>query len=55
MDFMLRFDVWVTVARGSRKAGGSCQQLLQTTVDISTKYVGGGFYQPSAKLQLIIY
>lgn len=38
MDFMLRFVVWLKVIRGSRRAGGSCQQLWQTAVDISTKY-----------------
>ncbi len=37
MDFMLRFDMWLKVSRGSRKGGGSCQQLWQTAVDISTK------------------
>ena len=33
---MLRFDVWLRVTRGSRKAGGSWQQLWQVAVDIAT-------------------
>ena len=37
MDFMLRFGVWLKVTRGSRKAGGSCQELWQTAADIFTK------------------
>ena len=37
MDFMLRLDVWLKVTRGSRKAGGSCQELWQIAVDIATK------------------
>ena len=37
MDFMPRFDVWLKSSLGSRKAGGSCQQLWQTAADISKK------------------
>ena len=35
MDFMLRFDVWFNDIRGSRKAGGSWQQLWQIFIDIA--------------------
>ena len=33
---MLRFNVWLRVTRGSRKAGGSWQQLWHVAVDIAT-------------------
>ena len=37
MDLMLRFDVCLKVTRGSKKAGGSCQQLWQSAEDILSK------------------
>lgn len=49
MDFMLRFNVWLKVTRGSRKVGGSCPQLWQIAVAIAS--CGGSCVrQPSAKV-----